>query len=342
MQPRTYRILLPKMRLIISVLFFVIFTVGVAKLILWTRDFMVQTGLTPVAFFRLAFDTGIPLKESSSRTNVLVLGVGGGSHAGADLTDTIMVVSFDTKDKSMAMISIPRDIWSDTLKDRINSSFHYGEKKKKGGGMILAKAVIEDVLGIPIHYGLLIDFSGFEEIIDLVGGVTVNVPSGFTDPDFPIAGKEEDLCDGDPEYRCRYVTVTFEAGVQRMTGEEALIYVRSRHAQGDEGSDFARSRRQQDVLVSLKEKLLTPSVYLSPSYVGKLMEAFDKATETELRIGEFATLAKIVSRIKQDQILRISLEDQLSPAPLWVYGRYALVPTESWEALHLYIRSQLD
>lgn len=231
-------------------------------------------------------------------------------------------------------MSIPRDIWSDTLKDRVNSAYHYG-------GAVIARVIAREVVDLPIHYVLLIDFSGFEEVIDLVGGVKVNVPQSFTDPDFPIAGREEDLCDGDPEYRCRYSQISFEQGLQEMSGERALMYVRSRHAEGEEGSDFARSRRQQDVMVALKEKLMKPDVYLSPAKVKELLTAFDNATQTDLRIGELTTIGKIVSRTPGSEIRRISLEDQLDPAPLWLYGRYALVPKESWGSIHEFVRSQL-
>ncbi|OGG14936.1 hypothetical protein A2875_03165 [Candidatus Gottesmanbacteria bacterium RIFCSPHIGHO2_01_FULL_46_14] len=319
---------------VISVVVAFLLLVVVTKVVVWSKQFMDATGLTPTTLFRLAFDTGVPLNSSNGRTNILILGIGGGVHAGADLTDTMMVFSVDANQKSIAMISLPRDIWSDTLKDKVNSAYHYGKAP-------LAKVITSEVVDLPIHYVLLIDFSGFEDVIDLVGGVTVAVPNAFTDPNFPIAGREEDFCNGDPEYRCRYETVSFEQGLQNMSGERALTYVRSRHAEGEEGSDFARSRRQQDVMVALKEKIMRPEVYLSPTKVRELLRAFDNATETDLRIGELATIAKIVSSIPGDHIRRISLEDKLDIAPLWLYGRYALVPKESWEAIRQYIRSQL-
>ena len=96
---------------------------------------MRTTGLTPTAIFRLLVNTGVDLKSHEGRTNILLLGIGGGTHAGADLTDTILVVSLDAKRNKMAMISVPRDLWSDTLKDKVNSSYHYGEEKKKGTGL---------------------------------------------------------------------------------------------------------------------------------------------------------------------------------------------------------------
>jgi len=303
---------------------------------------MRTTGLTPTAIFQLLVNTGVDLKSHEGRTNILLLGIGGGTHAGADLTDTILVISLDTKRKKMAMISVPRDLWSDTLKDKVNSSYHYGEEKKEGGGLTLTKVIVEDMVGLPIHYVLLIDFSGFESIIDIVGGIDIIVPKAFTDPEFPIAGKEDDLCDGDPQFRCRYESVSFISGSQHMDGETALTYIRSRHAEGDEGSDFARGRREQEVLVALQEKLKNPSTWLPPSRAFTLFEAFDRASQTDMRIGELATVGKVIMKIGSGEEKRISFVDLLREPPLWMYGRYTLIPKESFQAIHEYIKTQLD
>ena len=120
--------------------------------------FAVKTipGIATVA--KLVFNGGAPLASSSDRTNILLLGIGGGNHEGSDLTDTMMVLSLDNKKKTSAFISVPRDIWSETLKDRVNSAYHYGEEKKKGGGLLLAKVTVEDIVGMPIHYAVVVDF----------------------------------------------------------------------------------------------------------------------------------------------------------------------------------------
>lgn len=342
MNPKVKRIVIPRLSKILFLIIMFIVVLGVTKIVLWEQAFMASTGLTPMTVARLLVNTGADLMSHDGRTNILLLGIGGGSHAGADLTDTILVVSLDKQKKSMAMISIPRDLWSDTLKDKVNSAYHYGEEKKEGGGLTIAKVVVEDVVGLPIHYVLLIDFSGFERVIDIVGGITIDVPQAFSDAEFPIAGKEEDLCNGDPEFACRYETVTFTQGKQYMDGKRALTYVRSRHAEGDEGSDFARGRRQQEVLIALQERLKNPSLWLPPSKALTLFESFDKASTTDMRIGELATVGKIIMKTGGGQTKRISFVDQLSEPPLWMYGRYTLVPKESFSVIHDYIKTQLD
>lgn len=340
MQHKVKRVYLPRIKIFATAILAALFVIIATKAVVWGIHFRQQTGLSPGVILRLLLDNGAKLAEADGRTNILVLGIAGGTHDGADLTDTIMVLSPNWSRHSMGLISVPRDIWSNTLKDKVNSAYHYGEEKKKGGGIVLAKAIIEDVIGIPVHYGLVIDFSGFRNVIDLVGGIPVNVTSGFVDLEFPIAGREDDLCSGDPQLACRYEVLRFEAGRQTMDGERALKYVRSRHAEGDEGSDFARSRRQQDVLLALKTKLVDPRVWLF-QHPFILYRALDNATHTDMNIGELMTVGKLLVAIPEVQIHKVSIEPLLTNPPLWLYGRYVLVPKEDFAAIHAFINSGL-
>jgi LCP family protein required for cell wall assembly len=344
MQPKIKRIIVPGIFKILFLAVAFLFILGIGKIVFWGQELMRQTGLTPIVLVRLFAGRGTSLPSQDGKTTILLLGVGGGSHDGADLTDTILLLSLDIQKKKIAMISVPRDLWSDTLQDKINSAYHYGEEKKNGGGLTLAKVTVEDVTGLPIHRVLLIDFSGFEDVIDAVGGVDVWVPQAFTDPEFPVAGRENDSCGGnDPAFACRYESVTFSAGLQHMDGERSLVYVRSRHAQGEEGSDFARGKRQQEVFAALMEQLKKPSVWLNPSRIVSLLSAFDRATSTDMRISDIAEIAKamMLSTMDGGSIKRISFIEYLKEPPLWMYGRYTLVPKESFEAIHEYIKASL-
>ncbi len=115
------------------------------------------------------------LVYTNGRTNVLLLGIGGEAQDGADLTDTIIFASIDIKTGDTVMVSIPRDIWSDLLKAKINTAYHYGEERRSGGGFLLARQAVEEVIGQPIHYVFLLDFNAFVEAIDLLGGVEIQV-----------------------------------------------------------------------------------------------------------------------------------------------------------------------
>lgn len=326
-----------------GILLGIIILVGffVMKGLLSVTRFMNQTGLTPGLIVKLLVSDGIPLKAQDGRTNILILGIGGGTHEGADLTDSIMIVSLSAT-SSAAFISVPRDIWSDTLKDKVNSAYHYGELKKKGGGLTLSKVVIEDVVGIPIQYALLLDFSEFKNIVDQIGGVDVQVEKGFTDTEYPIAGKEQDECGGDPEKKCRYETIQFTDGLQHMDGEVALQYIRSRHAEGLEGSDFARSKRQQELLVALKNKLTQPDKWFSLSRAATLVAVLDEATDTDMNLGELLSFGKRFIKIKSDKVSHISFESLLYTPPNYLYGRYVLLPLEDFETIHEYIKTQLQ
>lgn len=314
----------------------------ITRVILWSVQFMQGTGITPPMVARLIFDAGATLEKSGDSTNILIMGIGGGNHEGADLTDTMMVLSLNTKKKTVALISVPRDIWSDTLKDKVNTAYHYGEAKKKGGGMLLAKVIVEDVLGIPIHYALVIDFSGFTKVIDEVGGIDVNVPDAFTDTQYPIDSMENATCP-DGGTSCHYETLHFNAGLQHMDGILALKYARSRHAEGSEGSDFARSRRQQLIMIALKNRLVRPFQWFTIARAKNLPKVLDDATDMDMSVAQALTIGKLFIGVRESDIKRIAFDALLDVPDQTLYGgRYVLVPTDSWDAIHAYIKQQLQ
>jgi polyisoprenyl-teichoic acid--peptidoglycan teichoic acid transferase len=283
------------------------------------------------------------LNSSDGRTNILILGVGGGTHEGADLTDTIIVLSLDMTKKTVALLSIPRDIWSETLKDKVNTAYHYGELKQKGGGLLLAKVIMEDVIGMPIHYALVIDFSGFTKVIDAVGGIAVNVPEAFTDTQYPKPGMEQATCPGDPTNACVYETVHFDAGNQHMDGARALIYARSRHAEGDQGTDFARGRRQQIIMVALRDRFTHPTEWVTLSRLQALPKLLGDATDMDMTITQALMVGRQFASVSQDQINKIAFDQLLENPPAYLYNSlYVLAPKTSWEDVHAYIKQELD
>ncbi|OGM20694.1 hypothetical protein A2714_03360 [Candidatus Woesebacteria bacterium RIFCSPHIGHO2_01_FULL_38_9] len=247
-------------------------------------------------YFSLAndfiFTPSEKIKSSQDRTNILILGKGGGGHEAPDLTDTIILASVNHLDSSISLISLPRDIWIPALRAKLNSIYYWGNKKQDNGGIVLTKATVEEVAGVPVHYAAILDFSAFKTIIDILGGVEVDVERSFTDEKYPIPGKEDDECDKDPEYKCRYETVKFEAGRIQMDGETALKFVRSRNAIGDEGTDFARASRQQKVIVAIKDKMMSREVLLSPKKMLLLKDEILKSVETDVEASSGAILAR--------------------------------------------------
>jgi anionic cell wall polymer biosynthesis LytR-Cps2A-Psr (LCP) family protein len=167
---------------------------------------------------------------------------------------------------SISLISIPRDIWIPEIRAKINTTYHYGNiQPERGGGLNFSKQIVSEVTGQPVNYALVIDFSGFQDIINTLGGVDVTVDRSFTDTKYPVAGRENDLCGGDPTLACRYETIHFDQGLTHMDGATALTFVRSREGDNGENTDFARSARQQKVISAVGKKVLSINTILSPA-----------------------------------------------------------------------------
>jgi len=280
------------------------------------------------------------LKSTHNQTNILILGISGPGHDGPDLSDSIIVASIDFNRKQLNTISIPRDIWSDTLKDKINSAYAYGAVKQTTGGLVLSKAEVAAIVGIPIHYAVVIDFSEFEKLIDYLGGITINIENSFTDKLFPISGKEADECNNDPEYKCRYETVSFVKGLNHLNGKTALKYVRSRNGNNNEGNDFARSSRQQKVINAIKEKIISFIYYPDVGRLTKLYRNIDRLLIRDIPNQSLAILAKKMIISKNYLANQISLPEDLFIVPEYsdYDGKYVLIPKSgNFDALKTYI-----
>lgn len=325
--------------------FFVGFIITCIALILFFRPyyaFLTKTvHISPFKIFA-GLDS---VKTIDNSVNLLILGIAGGEHDGPNLSDSIIIANYNFKKNRLITISIPRDIWSDTLRDRINSAYAYGEEKRRGGGLKLAKAEVGAIYGIPIPYGAVINFSGFDELIDYLGGIDVFVEQSFIDKEFPITGKENDLCGGDPEYKCRYETVSFEKGRRHMDGKTALKFVRSRHALGAEGSDFSRSKRQQQVMLAIKDKIVGIVKSLDLGKIKILYSSLDKVVSRDIMNQQVAIIAKeiIFKRHFYQKNFNLSQDAFKVPDYRLYDGKYVLVPNSGdFADIHAYIQCLLD
>ncbi|HSX01842.1 MAG TPA: LCP family protein [Candidatus Saccharimonadia bacterium] len=228
--------------------------------------------------------------EGDGRVNILMLGIGGAGHDGPNLSDTMMVVSIDPKTKDVAMLSIPRDLYV-KLPATAKTSAQYGKINSANafGGPELAKQVVQNVIGVPIHYYIVVDFSGFKQAVDAVGGVDVNVAQALYDPAFP--------CDND---RGGYCPLSIKAGPQHMDGTIALRYARCRHDAC--GGDLARAARQQQVLVAVRQKALQLSTLTNPIKLTGLIDAVGDHLKTDLQPAELQKLASIAKDVDPAKI----------------------------------------
>lgn len=305
--------------------------------------------------------SGTNLKSSGGRINILLLGIAGGTHEGASLTDTIMVASYHLKTNQVYLISIPRDLWLPSLRAKANAVYQIGLLKESGLG--LTKTVMGNVVGLPIHYSLRIDFRGFVKAVDTIGGIDVLVDRSFDDLNFPIVGKENDLCGyeekeiifGEEEakklnitpgkrkvfispdgqiatdsaqedkgakyFACRFEHIHFDKGLTFMDGETALKYVRSRHGTNGESSDFSRSKRQQKVLEAAKSKAISLETLFNPQKISELIKIFGKSIDTDIAAQDALEFYKLSKKL--DKIHAIVLDD--SPKQGLPNGRTALL-----------------
>jgi len=328
----------------------VLLAVGIAVVFLtfFLFSLIVRKTQAPVYFgfaYDFVFVNEEKIKYSDDRTNILILGKGGQNHEAGDLTDTIIFVSIPHKETGIAMISLPRDVWIPELRAKLNSTYYWGNQKKEGGGLVLVKSVVEQIVGESVHYALLLDFDGFVQVVDVMGGVEVDVEMAFVDEDYPIPGREDDECDGDIELRCRYETVEFKKGTQAMGGETALKFVRSRNAEGDEGTDFARSQRQQKVINAIKEKMVSSETVLSPSKLVSIKSVLSKNTETDIDPSAAAILARRIFHSRNDVSSHLIPEEFIeNPPKSQKYDNlYVFVPKEGgWGEVHSWVKCVLS
>ncbi len=280
------------------------------------------------AFYKFYLKRDIQLKteKKTGNINILLLGKGGGVHEGPDLTDTIILASINPSKNQVFLISIPRDLWIPDLQAKINTSYSYGQEKGEQG-KLLAKTAVSQITGKQIDYVLVVDFSAFINLIDHLGGVDVNVRKILDDYKYPIEGKEDDACDKTPEeiidlsaqiatgsaeaqeaFPCRYKHIHFDQGIQHMSGKQSLEFVRSRHGINGEGSDFARSQRQQEVITAIRNKALSLGIILNPLKVLGAFNIIKDNIDTNADVREIDDFINLANKMQGARITSIILD----------------------------------
>lgn len=244
------------------------------------------------------------LKEE--RVNILVMGRGGENHPGGLLTDSIMLVSIKPKENKVALMNIPRDLYVPIKghgQAKINEAFadgyndymskNCGKKTKDSckrealaAGANLSRQTVSDVFGVPVHYYVSADFTGFEKLVDLFGGVDINVPQAIYDPRYPA-----------PDMK-GYQPFSIKAGQQHMDGKTALKYARSREST----SDFDRSKRQQLVLVAIRDKAVKNGVFSNPKKLLDTINIIADFIRTDMSPNDLKDLAEIAQKIDANSI----------------------------------------
>lgn len=265
--------------------------------------------------------------EHDDRVNVLLLGIGGIGHDGPLLTDTMIIASIQPSTRRTALISIPRDLAisvADGTIEKANAINALAESRERGSGGRATREALERVLGITIPYHIRVDFSGFAGLIDELGGVDVDVERTLDDPQYPIEGKE------DAPWEERFERLVIPAGRQYMDGALALKYVRSRHAIGIEGSDFARGRRQQRLLLAVRDRALATATIVNPRRVLALLDAWQQHIDTNLAPPELYQLSTIGLGVNDTALTHVVFTDAPDGELLasHEHGMYVLQPRD--------------
>ena len=245
--------------------------------------------------------TAVPTYElPAGTTNILLLGTDIPLNAGTANTDTILIVSVNTRNKTATLLSLPRDLYvyiPGWRMANINQAMPRGDAIGYPTGPLgQLKDTILYNFGVPIHYTVEIDFAGFKQIVDALGGVEIAVGCSLTDwrlksPDLDIHEEEN------------WERFTLTPGIHQMDGDLALWYVRSRLTT----SDFDRNRRQQQILRALLNKGIDLNLIKD---VPTLWATYQQTVRTDLDIGRILQLATAAAGIRQNGIQHLHLRSQ--------------------------------
>lgn len=265
--------------------------------------------------------------EDEGQINILLLGIGGEGHDGPYLSDTIILAQVRPDIGEIVLTSIPRDylieLPNNLGKRKLNSAFAEGYAKNKDWDEAgrWARQQVEKISGLTVPYFAVVDFKGFAKAIDQVGGVDVYVERTFTDYTFPD--------DFHKDTKGYLPPLTFKQGTEHMAGERALQFARSRHAAGPEGSDFARSQRQQKVINALKQRILDLNLVSDAGKVNSLLGTFADHFHTNLTPGELFHIYQLTREKNIHNFLSLSLDPEtklICPLILEDTGAYVLTP----------------
>ena len=254
--------------------------------------------------------------QNKERVNILFLGLDQRpGESATSRTDTMILFSVNPKNKSVSMLSIPRDLWVPIpghKEGRINTAHYWGEiEDYPGGGPALAKHTVRYNLGVPVHYYVRLNFTGFEQIIDAIGGIDIDVPAAIDDYQYPAPDNS-------------YEHVHFDAGPQHMDGVTALKYARTRKGSGD--GDFSRMDRQKQVIFAIRDKVLSlPNLPQLVLQLPQLAQSLGESLQTDIPAGTMLTLAKWSEQIKGEDIYSDVLDRRVTESKRTADGQDVLL-----------------
>ena len=252
-----------------------------------------------------------PVPVPGGRINVLLVGVDSGTGRDHALSDTMMVISVDPVGRTVSMVSVPRDMVNAPLSSgasyapKLNSLMSFAQRNPKQfpeGGMRTLEDTIGLILGIPINYYVTADLASFENLVDALGGIDINVAKALDDPTYHGYGVK--------------MGWSVTAGPHHFDGSDALAYARIRHPAGE--SDFTRQARQQALLIALRHQLASPDLVLR---LPSLISIVGKDIETDIPRDQLPNLAAVASEITSKSIFQLVVRyPMVRPGTVSPYG----------------------
>jgi len=307
-----------------QIIFIILFVIGFLSLFFFKTTFTISQ-ITSEEGDKAPYSPSENLpklpSDNPDRLDILLLGIRGGENTeeGNYLSDTLMIVSVEKKTGKVALISIPRDLyiqpWGLREKKKINFAYAYG-------GLECAKKTVSMVTGLYIDYAVSIDFEGFKEVVDILGGIDIYLEKPFEEifqwskegkeeseywviKEFPLENQSVEKTSTSSQETstpkvARWVFY-IPAGQHHLNGEEALYYARSRYST----NDFDRMRRQQKILLALKEKILSLGVLANPVKIYNLLDALGQNIRTDISWKEIKNFISLASNIDAKHIKRL-------------------------------------
>jgi LCP family protein required for cell wall assembly len=304
-----------------------IFIVG--KVMVAAYNFV--TGFNPKD---MVFALGADLKkDANGYTNIVLLGDGGHVRDGADLVDTIIIASIDYKKNAVTLLSIPRDYYVKNVDfpGKINELYRNHKRKFDSEDELygLFQTVGGEISGLDIQYYARVNFNAFVEIVDNLGGITVDVKDDIYDPYYP---NETD--DG-------YTVFEVKKGVQEMDGETALKFARSRKTT----SDFDRAFRQQQIIQAMRDKALSEGILTKAKTIAKMYDTVKANMNTNFTLREMVSLAAFADKFDRSHFISKVIHDDPGQDGGFLYtpekelygGMFVLIPFgDNLDLIHRY------
>jgi len=265
--------------------------------------------------------------EESDQINILLLGIGGEGHSGGGLTDTIMVVSAKPSSGEAALISIPRDLYVEIPDSeqrlKINAVKEFGDSSRNSTkyktGAELIKKTVGEITNLNIHYCALLDFQGFIEIIDHLGGVDINLEKNISDPAYP-------------DFNRGYDPFYLSAGRHHLDGATALKVARSRHSRR---GDFDRVARQQIIIRAVKQKFFEEYAAFNLFTFNDIFNSLGDHLETDLQLKELKRFYRLAQKIDTHKITARTIDTSNYLQSGHIGGAYTLkTKTGNYEDIH--------